>query len=442
MMAATIVAARMVFKMTISKSVRIVSLLSATCAVLQAQFDGMKAFPLTGISYPGQITEGPDKALWFGTGGSAIGRMTADGTVTEFPFSATSGTGGITVGPDGALWFTFGPSDIGRITTAGAITTYPVPTPNSLPDFVTAGSDGALWFTETGANQIGRITTTGLVTEYPLPSTNSNPTVIVGGPDGALWFIYSYQPVIGTITTSGAVTEYELPFSIGFPVSIVAGPDGALWFPTDLDVGVVGRITTAGTISQYSAPHLSANAITSGPDGALWLTGYTGNIGRMSMTGVFTQYPVPVTGVPWGITAGPDAALWFTDWSANQGSGSILRALACGLGLSVSYETGTLTMNFDVGVMTKATWSAWLVNGNGETALWSKPIDATHPPHPFTFTRSVSAQGNVGVLSALSASGGSFLCTDFQIVNTGGPGPSEDELRREVLQSGLVPALP
>lgn len=54
----------------------------------------------------------------------------------------------------------------------------------------------------------------------------------------------------------------------------------------------------------------------------------------------------------------------------------------------------------------------------------------------------VNGSARVGVLSALSTSVGSFLCTDFQVVNTGGPGPSEDELSSEVLRSGLVPALP
>ncbi|MGC9947972.1 MAG: hypothetical protein ABSF64_16520 [Bryobacteraceae bacterium] len=397
---------------------------------------------MTTVPTPNQITEGPDKALWFTTEGSAIGRMTASGVVTEYTYSATSGGGGITAGPDGALWFTIGSGEIGRITTAGAITTYSVPTANSQPGFIAAGSDGALWFTETGVNQIGRITTAGVVTEYPLPATNSNPTAITAGPDGALWFIYNYQPTIGTITTSGTVTEYALPFTIGFPVSITAGPDGALWFPTDVTYGLVGRITTTGTVSQYSAPHLLGSSITSGPDGALWIAGYTGYVGRMTTTGVFTQYPVAAAGIPAGITAGPAGAVWFTEQFTSQGSGNISRALACGLGLSVSYETGTLTMNFDVSVMTKATWSAWLVNGNGETALWSQPIHATHPPVPFSFTRSVPAQGNVGVLSSLSASGGSFMCTDFQIVNTGGPGASEDDLRREALRSGLVPDLP
>jgi virginiamycin B lyase len=426
--------------MTISKSLWIVSLLSATCAVLQAQWDGVQVFTVT-PAQPDQITEGPDKALWFTMGGS-IGRMTAAGAVTLYALPTPGYAGGITVGSDSALWFTLSTDEIGRITTAGEITTYTVPTANSQPGFITAGSDGALWFTETGANQIGRITTAGVVTEYPLPATNNSPTVIVAGPDGALWFIYNYQPAIGRITTSGVVTEYTLPFSIGFPESITAGPDGALWFPTDVTYGIVGRITTAGTISQYSAPHLLANSITSGPDGALWFAGYTGYVGRMTTTGAFTLYPVAAVGLPWAITAGPGEDLWFTEQFTTEENGNISRALACGLGLNVSYADGSVTMNFDLSVMTDATWSAWLVTGNGETVLWSKPIHATHPPKAFTFTRRVPAEGNVGVLSALATSGGSFLCTDFQIVNTGGPGPSENALRSEVLRSGLVPALP
>jgi hypothetical protein len=107
------------------------------------------------------------------------------------------------------------------------------------------------------------------------------------------------------------------------------------------------------------------------------------------------------------------------------------------LGLGLSYAAGALTMNFDVGVMTSATWTTSLVTGSGITQLWSRPIHATHPPHAFTFTRNLRGQGNVGVLSSLSTSGGSLLCTDFQIINTGGAGPTEEELRREVLDPGL-----
>ena len=427
--------------MTISKSLWIISFLFITCAALPAQWDSIKDFPLSTFPLPNQIVVGPDKALWFTTEGSEIGRMTKAGDVTAYPYSATSGGGGIVVGPDGALWFTLA-NEIGRITTAGEVATYPVPTPNSEPYFIAAGADGALWFTEYGVNQIGRITTAGVVTEYPLPAGNSNPTAIVAGPDGALWYIYSYQYAIGRITTSGSVTIYTVPFSTGGPVSIAVGPDGALWFPTDLTLGLIGRITTAGVLSQFSAPHMSPNSITAGPDGALWVTDYGSRIGRMTTSGVFTEYPAAVDGIPNGIVAGPDGDLWFTEQFTNQQTGNISRALACGLGLNPSYAAGTLTMNFDVGVMQRATWSAWLVTSSGETELWSKKIPAIHPPHPFSFQRKVSAQGNVGLLSALSTDSGSFLCTDFQIVSTGGAGPTAADLRREVIASGLVPALP
>ncbi|MEU3859952.1 hypothetical protein AB0F03_21710 [Streptomyces sp. NPDC028722] len=54
------------------------------------------------------ITTGPDRALWFAEQGAGrIGRMAADGTVTDFPTSGPdAGPAEITPGPDGAMWFT------------------------------------------------------------------------------------------------------------------------------------------------------------------------------------------------------------------------------------------------------------------------------------------------------------------------------------------------
>ena len=37
--------------------------------------------------------------------------------------------------------------------------------------------------------------------------------------------------------------------------------------------------------------------------------------------GTITEYPIPVTGTPYGIASGPDGNLWFTD-SGNAGGGS------------------------------------------------------------------------------------------------------------------------
>ncbi len=105
--------------------------------------------------------------------------------------------------------------------------------------------------------------------------------------------------------------------------------------------GKVGRITTAGVVTEFSVPSIppaagsspatpstpaTLTAITAGPDGALWFTGEPGEVGRITTTGVVTEFPVPddppPSGSPAGtagtpatlqsIAAGPDGALWFT----------------------------------------------------------------------------------------------------------------------------------
>ena len=78
----------------------------------------------------------------------------------EYPVpTSNSHPGNITSGPDGALWFTEGRANqIGRIDpTTHVVTEYPLPTSNSGPAWITSGPDGALWFTEAYANKIGKV---------------------------------------------------------------------------------------------------------------------------------------------------------------------------------------------------------------------------------------------------------------------------------------------
>jgi virginiamycin B lyase len=88
---------------------------------------------------------------------SALTGASGVGHVKIFP--GISIPGDITAGPDGALWFTSGNNTIGRITSTGKVTTYTAPGINT-PQGITAGPDRALWFTSSGNNSIGRITTT------------------------------------------------------------------------------------------------------------------------------------------------------------------------------------------------------------------------------------------------------------------------------------------
>jgi virginiamycin B lyase len=68
------------------------------------------------------------------------------------------------------------------------------------------------------------------------------------------------------------------------------------------------------SITSYSLPQLGSSpyGITQGPDGAVWFTEEDTNyIGRISASGVITQFPVYDAYAPTAITSGPDGALWF-----------------------------------------------------------------------------------------------------------------------------------
>ena len=270
---------------------------------------------------------------------AAVVAHAAGAAVTDFPFSGS--VGDITSGPDGALWFTGGSGGhgvIGRISTAGVITTFSDPTIE--PASLTVGSDGALWFTNdhfVGTNQndtfsIGRITTAGVVSNFTDPSL-ARPGAITAGPDGALWFTNggvfdngiptADKGSIGRITTAGVITDFHAP-SVIYPGGITAGPDGALWFTNTggssaTDKGSIGRITS-GVVTNFTDPTIEyPGDIAAGPDGNMWFTegsegpatGYA--IGRITTAGTVTEFTNPIISEPDAITTGPDGALWFTN---------------------------------------------------------------------------------------------------------------------------------
>lgn len=256
---------------------------------------------------PDVVAAAPDGTLWFADNvGHRIGKLEPDGRVREYETPASrsipgmtlySNVAGMTAGPDGAIWFTLPGSDegqIGRITADGHITQYPVHL-DSRPSGIALGPDGALWFTDdasvaansvlVAANTIGRITTRGRITEFALPTASADPLSITAGPDGALWFTERTANKIGRITTSGHVVEYAVPGANGGLEDIAAGPDGALWF-TD-DNGEIGRITTDGKITGYTVPtdtDAGPGPITAGPGRALWVVsaGVGNHIWRLS----------------------------------------------------------------------------------------------------------------------------------------------------------------
>ncbi len=291
---------------------------------------------------PESIIVGPSHHLWFTEStNSSIGRITADGAITEFHFpmfNPTAGASDIAFGPDGNLWFT-DMNLIWRMTPSGSVAEFPFPGSDPLSVWVTlitAGPDGNLWFDEgssDGSNNIGRMTPGGSITTFPFPTSANSLGGITAGPDSNLWFTapsavnpdtgrFDQPSRIGRITPNGTITTFLLPTSNNDPRAITpkitAGPDGNLWF-TD-GIGKIGRITPSGSITEFSLPKDDSfpGEITSGPDGNLWFTEEgRDNLGRITPSGSIRGFFLPILWLG-GIAAGPDGNLWFTDPSRNR----------------------------------------------------------------------------------------------------------------------------
>jgi virginiamycin B lyase len=247
----------------------------------------------------------PGPAPGPGTGGPpAIGQLTAEGAMTEFPLPTTqanpmgvpdmgSSPLAITAGPDDALWFTeAGADQIGRITAEGIITEYPLPSRSRMhanPEGITAGPDGAVWFTEALANQLGRIgPASGAITEFTTfpPAQRGISQSLAAGSDGAVWFDNINAAVVGSMTTAGKVTVVPLPDRYK-PTSVVAGPDGRPWF-FDQQKPAVVRLTASGRPADVTVvpggpnQYVGSGAMVLDGIGRLWFAeGAAGRIGRI-----------------------------------------------------------------------------------------------------------------------------------------------------------------
>jgi hypothetical protein len=84
--------------------------------------------------------------------------------VTAFHLSSDTLEGRIAPGPDGSLWFTESNGHVGRIGADGSMTEYAPPIAGFLPGEIAIGADGNPWFSELAANEIGTISKNGTFT--------------------------------------------------------------------------------------------------------------------------------------------------------------------------------------------------------------------------------------------------------------------------------------
>ena len=235
------------------------------------------------------------------------------GCVTVFvpPGAGPHAPFGIARGPLGSEWFADGAANIiDRVSQQGAVTAYPAPTPGAGPGWVTVDDSGNVWFAERFGGKIGEIAPDGTITEFPLPGPFPLPQGIVAAPDGNLYITEQAGNAIARLDpVTGQVTQFPVPTPSAVPLGLALGSDGALWF-VERSAAKIGRMTLDGTFTEYPLAFGSApQRIVAGPDGALWFTELLGGkIGRITTTGDITEYPV--SGGPVGITVGKDGQLY------------------------------------------------------------------------------------------------------------------------------------
>ena len=273
---------------------------------------------------------------------------------------------------DGSLWITESSGNaIARLDPAEQLSHYRIPGFENSPGDIVKGPDDAMWFS--GFEQVGRIDARGSITGWQLGTEQGAqvglPTALTVGPDGAIWYTsQTVPPRITRVSSAGVFTSTEIPSGEGglYLPGITAGPDGALWF-TQAPVGpadppdAIGRMTTEGQYTSWPLPRSRSHPtrITSGPDGTLWFTERSGSIGRIAVSGVISEFPLPAGVSPFDITSGTDGALWFTT------DLSIGRITTSGqISLWLIAEAKGL-----IGIAAAADGTFWLADGQADT-IW------------------------------------------------------------------------
>ena len=131
------------------------------------------------------------------------------------------------------------------------------------------------------------------------------------GDVGTTWKLVAQQ------SKSPVIIEHKIPTLAAHAGGIKVGSDGALWF-VETTTQQIGRISVDGTVTEFPLPDggiaEGQGFIAVGPDGALWFNLDDANqLGRITPTGEITQFNLPEGLSPIReLVTGPDGALWVT----------------------------------------------------------------------------------------------------------------------------------
>ena len=302
---------------------------------------------------PFGITAGPDGNVWFTElNGDRVGRVALStfptaGSITECgTLAASAQPADITSAPGSAkVWFDeFSADKIASVNTSTcAYTEYQIPTGGAQPSGLVADQSGVLWFAEsaTGVAAIARMTTSGVFNEYPVALAGSDPVDVAIAGDNTVWYLDNGRNSVGHLTFPGGsptFVDYAIPSNPAQPATMTLGPDGNLWF-TELGIATtlgcqIAKVSVGSnppTITEYRLPlaqpapdgDLCLGITSAGGD--LWFSeADTGAIGRITTTGVVTEWGIPGNGTTaLFVATGPDANVWFTDGAFDSNVGGV-----------------------------------------------------------------------------------------------------------------------
>jgi virginiamycin B lyase len=140
------------------------------------------------------------------------------------------------------------------------------------------------------------------VVQFPAQGSMANaPTIAQFHNDGAV------EP---ELSSSNIIEKFTLSPNPQ-PNALALGSDGNIWF-SESGSNNIGRITPSGSFTQFPVPDHPFR-VAPGPSGTLLISDFH-SIVEMTMSGGVTSFPLPSgDGATGGITVGPDNNIWFTD---------------------------------------------------------------------------------------------------------------------------------
>jgi len=245
-------------------------------------------------------------------------------------------------GGDGAMWFTeFGqyssllgyPTSgaIGRIDADGRVTEFRAGLPvGAHPHTLIRGRDGVLWFTDGEGRWIGRVDGAGTITTFGLGLRRAATLRAVAlGNDGNVWFVAGHGEVVGRVTPAGKVRRWRqaLPkrlLASGRAVSMATGPGGRPWVVAGGWTGIVdtkrhrigwrrvGAVKGLGAVQRLEHVAPGANR-------TMWVLSARGELVRLSRSGrVLSGLSNVRLRQAQGVLAGPDGHVWITARSPDR----------------------------------------------------------------------------------------------------------------------------